>query len=522
MFRTSNPVTAKDFYDREGELADLQGRVEKLRRGAPAWVAIVGRRKVGKTSLLLELKRRAGAPKVLFVVIDSFEAAVPSLDIVRRYALRTVDAALGVALGLSLEALAGRPAEYRVALQRSRAFGSLPPELRDLLLELPERELDDDHLRACLDLPERIATARRCHVVVAWDEFQALAELRAGKLDLLPLIRSIWQRHRRVGYIISGSERTMLTSLVTSQHSPFFQHFSLMELGGLPHGDAVRLLRAGGPPEHPVPAAIAERAVEILGGHPFYLQLLGEELTRSPPPYDEAALKQALQGLLFSRTGRLALYLEGEYRVLVGRAASLAATLQALAEGPLRHGEIAQRTGVASGAVARYLERLGDAITVQADGRYALSDPVFGLWLRWRSPGGTVVPMGVIGDEAEREVAAELARAGFDLVYQSRASRGAFDLLATRGAHQLGVQVKRAGLPVRFDAAAWSRLHAEAARFGWRWIVAVVTPAPSHRVLMLDPDRVEGQRARRLGEAAVIDNLPLWLEGARQTTDQDS
>ena len=38
--------------------------------------------------------------------------------------------------------------------------------------------------------------------------------------------------------------------------------------------------------------------------------------------------------------------------------------------------------------------------------------------------------MTIVGDEAEQAVAAFLAGLGFDLVYQSRASRGAFDLLA--------------------------------------------------------------------------------------------
>lgn len=84
--------------------------------------------------------------------------------------------------------------------------------------------------------------------------------------------------------------------------------------------------------------------------------------------------------------------------------------------------------------------------------------------------------MGILGDEGEREVAARLAAMGFDLVYQSRASRGAFDLLATRGAAQLGVQVKRSPLPLRFTRARWIRMEAEAARLGWVWVVAAEDP----------------------------------------------
>ncbi len=123
-----------------------------------------------------------------------------------------------------------------------------------------------------------------------------------------------------------------------------------------------------------------------------------------------------------------------------------------------------------TGATARYLERLKDAVVRGADGRYRLAAPVFGRWLSWRQPGGTVVPMQVIGDEAEQRVAQHLARMGFDLVYQSRASRGASDLLATRGPRQLGVQVKRSPCPCvlrRLPGNGWRRRPSASAGAGW-------------------------------------------------------
>ena len=65
--------------------------------------------------------------------------------------------------------------------------------------------------------------------------------------------------------------------------------------------DAITLLSTEG--DHQIPVPLAERAVAVLGGHPFYLQLLGEELTTHEPPYDDVGLKAALQQLLFSPTG---------------------------------------------------------------------------------------------------------------------------------------------------------------------------------------------------------------------------
>jgi len=51
-------------------------------------------------------------------------------------------------------------------------------------------------------------------------------------------------------------------------------------------------------PENPIPREIAELAVKTFGGHPFYLQLLGEELMGSGQTPDQSSLKAALQRLL--------------------------------------------------------------------------------------------------------------------------------------------------------------------------------------------------------------------------------
>ncbi len=228
-----------------------------------------------------------------------------------------------------------------------------------------------------------------------------------------------------------------------------------------------------------------------------------------PGPPAELSLKSVLQELLFSRSGRLSLYFQNEFDRLVGRSTYLAATLESLAEGPRRLMDVAAAIGAASGASARYVERLSDAVRRRDDGAYELMDPVFGLWLLWRRPGGSVVPMTIVGDDAERNVAERLSRLGFELVYQSRGSRGAFDLLALRGSSQLGVQVRRSSLPLRFRRSEWNRMVADAERFGWQWLVAGVTPEGV--VHLLDPARCRRGREVRLDESAAIDNVLLWL-----------
>lgn len=512
MFQTSTPVVGEGFQNRQADLEALARAIRHLSAGEPQWMAILGPRKIGKTSLVLEAARRTKAAALRIVALDVQEQGPVSLEIFRRLALRIVDAALGRELGESLERLAKQPSVYRKALQTMDRFGALPTALRLELSELAEGEVDPERIGAWLDLPEELAVALELQFVVALDEFQELDALTQQRksLNTFALMRSKWQKHRHVAYFISGSARSMLLSLVNSQQSPFFQHFHIRELRTFDHDASIDLLRRLSPPDRPIPLEVAELAVKTFAGHPFYLQMLGEQLTERAGWPDVAAFKEALQELLFSRTGRLALFFENEYQRLVGRSTLLASTLDALAEGSATLTAISKAIQAKSGATVNYLERLQDAVTKLEDGRYSLTDPVFGLWLRWRRPGGTVIPMSVVGDEAEIGVACTLSRMGFDLVYQSKASRGAFDLLATRGSMQLGVQVKRSPLPLRFKRAEWTRMGAEGDRLHWRWVVAAV--GTNGALTILDPAKARVKKEAVLDEDAIIDNLLKWLD----------
>lgn len=484
--------------------------LDALVADAPRWLAILGPRRVGKTSLLLEAARRAPA-SVRVAVLDVMERAPLDLELFRAIAILATDALLSESAGGSLEQQAHHPDAFRALLHESPLAARLSPAVRVRLDRLPDERATADTVRQWLDLPEVLARALDRRLVIAIDEVQEVAALAGRGLEPFSVMRAVWQKHTRVAYVVSGSAPSVLRELVSAKHSPFFQHFQLLELGPFAKSDAISLLVESAPPDRPIPERVAARLVEVLGGHPFYLQLAGEALVDSEPPYDESSLKAIVQSLVFSRTGRLALFFENEHGRLVGRAVTQAATLQAIAEhGPARLGEIARAIGASPASTARYVERLGDTVVRDENSHYALADPLFASWVRWRSPGGTVVPMRIIGDEAEIAVATHLAALGFDLVYQSRGSRGAFDLLALRGPVQLGLQVKRSELPVRLPKREWSRMEADATRWGWRWAVAAV--GKDGVVHVLDPAKKDAGRQTGLGPRAIIDNLLTWVD----------
>lgn len=497
------------FHNRKNELTVLSRAMRGLLAGKPQWVAVIGPRKIGKTSLVMEAARLSSTKRLHVVTLDVQDEGPVSPKVFRRLVLGVLDVAFGIELGESLSRLSDRPAAYRALLQKSKRFGSLSASIRGEILELVDVDITPERVGAWLDLPEQLANALDLYFVVALDEFQELDVLQK-ELNAMMLLRSRWQKHRRVSYVISGSARSLLLRLVQSPQAPFFQHFVIQELGPFSAPAALSLLQEESRPENPIPTLVAELAVKTLGGHPFYIQMLGEELMECAGVPNNWDLKGAIQKLLFSRTGRLALYFESEFQKMVGRSTFLAATLDALADGPTSLSVISKAIQTTSGSTVSYLERLQDAVVRKATGVYELTDSTFALWLRWRRPGGTVVPMTIIGDEAEQAVSKALSAMGFDLVYQSKGSRGAFDLLATRGSLQLGVQVKRSGLPLRFTRVQWARMIAEGHRFKWRWVVAAVSPQGD--VYMLDPAKASIKRGSCLSEKAVIDNVLRWLD----------
>ncbi len=510
MFRTNRPVSADGFFNREQELGILKRTAPSLLKNEPVWYALIGPRKVGKTSLLLEVKRQLAKKRLRFVLLDSNDDATLSLELFKLYGLRVLDALFSREIGASLEVLASTPPQYRAVLQRSKTFLSITGELRAHILEFAERKPDLSLVRDAIDLPETLAEALGTHVWVMWDEFQQVASIKHAnkKLELLPLIRSRWQHHRRVAYTIAGSERSLMLELTTAEHSPFFQHFSLLEIGDIPQQAALSLIQTSSEAlGRKIPADLARQMVELVGGHPFYLQLLGEALCMRHHSYDDRSLKAAISELLFSNTGRLSLYFENVYRGLVGRSSQLAKTMHTLSVQPSSLAQVARATGASTGTTSHNLRRLGDAIQRNADGTFRITDRLFGQWIQWRQPGGTVIPMTLVGTEAELAVARSLALMGFELVYQSRASRGAFDLLAIRGSLQLGIQVKRTSLPVSFSKTAWQRMQSDAERFGWHWIVAVLTPEPESELHLLDPEKATRRKTVSLSQHAAIDNL---------------
>ncbi|MBM3240774.1 ATP-binding protein [Candidatus Poribacteria bacterium] len=528
FFESSKPVTGLEFFNRTKELAELVNTVELLKKGSTKYLALIGRRKTGKTSLLRQFMEVVDAPDVIFFEVDCWEKKPSPRIFFQDYLVQALDGFIRKRylnrFHLSIRAsLTNEPSLLKMLADvRSLKIASLD-EATEKLLELRANHLSDTLFSSIIDFPEKLARETNVYFVSIIDEFQELTDLNRFKHirenigDIFALLRARWQRHQRVNYIIAGSKLTMMKEIITRERAPFFQHFKIIEIGDFDETDAKQMLtvlseKAG----NPIPQKLIDRLIELVGTNPFYLQILGGELCASRPQtgdswfsaekeIDENAFKITIQETLFNSMGRLYLYFQDLAGRAVGRSASLEQTLITIARHPGTLSSLASQMGIGTGTLKSWIDRVADFITVDS-GIYQISDRCLRLWLENKSEVKPVLPPLVLGNEAEQTVARRMAQAGFELIYQSKASRGAFDLLAILQTKEVGVQVKKGFFPYYLKKDELQLMQHWAKQLRWKALFALVTEDDVYFYDVAEW-KTEGQSYRIDETAKVIDNL---------------
>ncbi|MCU0722832.1 MAG: ATP-binding protein [Planctomycetes bacterium] len=320
-----------DFVDRKPEMERLDGLVRSGRGGL---AALWGRRRVGKTRLLLEWCHRHGG---LYAVADLSAESVQ-----RRYFAESVAA---------------------------KFPGFADVEYPDWLALL--RALAREAKRASWKGP------------VVLDEFPHLVE----SCPALPSQMQNWLDHEAkpdgVLAVIAGSARHMMQGLALGPDSPLYgRALEAMALSPMSAAAAAEALRLTDPVE-------AVRAFAVWGGIPRYWELAEPFGRRLDDAVDRLVLDPL--GPLHQEPDRLL----AEERP---SAVPLRPLLDAIGAGAHRVSEIAGRIGQPATSLSRGLSRLAElglAVREQPYGEserggkkslYRIEDPLFRLWFRLVAP----------------------------------------------------------------------------------------------------------------------------------------
>ena len=270
---TDNPfvygevVPAAAFVNRTAELDRL---VRDL--AAAQKVFLISPRRYGKSSLIrraLAVMSRRGALTVE-VTVSSFSSYVAFLEGYAR-ALVAAETRWEKARTWLRETIRSARAEVRYAPDQS--------PLGAISVSFPGVRSDRDISRLAQEvfaLPAHLAELRRRKVVVALDEFQAIAGFNGGSVE--HAMRAAVQRQREVGYVFAGSEPSLMERMIGPKR-PFYKAGPVMRLEKIPADEFAafinaRFARSGMRPEDGLGAAV----VELAGNLPYDVQRLAHEM----------------------------------------------------------------------------------------------------------------------------------------------------------------------------------------------------------------------------------------------------
>lgn len=259
-------VPTSAFVDRTAELDRL---VTDLAAGQK--IFLISPRRYGKSSLIRQalavMVRRGALPVEL--TVSSFSSYVAFLEGYAR-AVASVETRWDHARAWITEALGSVRAEVRDD-RRARPPGELTVAFPTVRSEREVSRLAQE----VFALPARLAAARHRRVVVALDEFQAVAGFNGGSVE--HALRAAVQQQRSVGYVFAGSEPSLMERMIGPRR-PFYKAGPVMRLEKIPAAQFAafiesRFTRSGLKPESGLGAAV----VELAGNLPYDVQRLAHE-----------------------------------------------------------------------------------------------------------------------------------------------------------------------------------------------------------------------------------------------------
>jgi len=263
-------VPSAGFVDRVDELKRLVRDLQASQK-----VFLISPRRYGKSSLIrraLAAAERGGALTVE-VTVSRFSSYIAFLEGYAR-ALAAAETRWDRARSWLRDAIRTARAEVRygpAAPREAPAGGPLSVSFPGVTAARDVARLADE----VFALPAQLAGKHRRPVIIALDEFQAVAGFNGGSVE--HALRAAVQLQRDVGYVFAGSEPTLMERMLGPKR-PFYKAGPVMRLEKIPPEEFAafidaRFERSRMRPQEGLGAAI----VELAGNLPYDVQRLAHE-----------------------------------------------------------------------------------------------------------------------------------------------------------------------------------------------------------------------------------------------------
>ena len=282
-------VEDADFTDRIEETAHLMGNFLSLTN-----TAIISPRRWGKSSLVAKAIKSATKEQkdILFVRMNIFKCDSPQ-EFYSLFAKKTMEE-----ISTSAESLLSNAKEFiSKLLPKLTISDPLSQYEIGLGVDVKTTPIGED----ILDLPQQIATKKKKKVVVCIDEFQQIGEYH-DTLKFQKTLRSHWQNHPDVAYILYGSKKHMMLHIFGEYNSPFYRFGDMMFLPKIANEEWKKYLvdrfKDSG---KSISSDLAGYLAEQVENHPYYVQQLAQYTwLRTSEACSKDIVDNALQAMLDS------------------------------------------------------------------------------------------------------------------------------------------------------------------------------------------------------------------------------
>ncbi len=387
MSFTLKPAIKDNFVNREDLLDEMIGTLTNRR--IDMGFALIGPRRVGKTSILREITHRLANKKdvvaIYFCLWDLVE------NNLREFSGQLIKTLLvgfrgKISVKYKLRRLLQVPIEGIYEFLKAAGISIKILDEIEIELRHKDRPLDANILvERIFALTEQLGREYRVRVILIIDEFPSLIDLTNGKKlgeGVIRKIRTVNETLENTVLCISGSIRKTMETVALSPSSAFYRQFIIKRIEPFDELLSGQLLKRN--LRRRITSSAIKAAYSLTKGIPFYLQLLGRQLERTDvEPINKEVIERVFRETL-TEEGDI-IFNEEFYRLSEKERTTLRA-MAGIEKSKLN--EISRRLQEGTNVISKYLEYLiiKGMVEKEERGVYKIVDPVFSDWLKEKFP----------------------------------------------------------------------------------------------------------------------------------------